>query len=116
MREFVRAGVQEVVTFDELYDSVEALDPSISRTSMFGMKVLKIQGKVFAGEAAGGVAFKLDAADLEQALALPGAKRFAPMAGREMKQWIELPEGQDGEWLRLAELAKAYALSRLKPS
>ena len=102
------------MTFDELYDSVEALDPSISRTNMFGMYVLKVQGKVFAGQAGDDVAFKLSEDDRKQALALPGAQSFSPMAGREMKQWVQVPAAQDDEWLRLAELAKGYVLERLK--
>ena len=103
------------MTFDQLYDEVEALDASISRTKMFGMQVLKVQGKIFAGETpGGGAAFKLPPAEVEKTLALPGAKRFEPMQGRAMKEWVEVPGADEDEWLRLAEVAKAYALERLK--
>jgi hypothetical protein len=101
------------MTFDELYDSVEALDPSISQTSMFGMRVLKLQGKVFAGAAGDSATFKLPKVEREAALKLPGVKPYVPMKGRPMKEWVEVPSEQGQEWLRLAELAKAYVQTRL---
>jgi hypothetical protein len=101
------------VTFDELHDSVEALDPSISQTSMFGMRVLKLQGKVFAGASGDNATFKLPKEELEAALKLPGVKPFVPMKGRPMKEWVEVPHELGQEWLRLAELAKAYVQTRL---
>jgi hypothetical protein len=77
----------------------------VIESKMFGMPIWKLNGKALGGPRQGDMVFKLDGAALEEALKLSGAKRFEPMAGRPMKQWIVLgPEHQD-KWQHFAEAA-----------
>src|SRR5438093_12043005 len=66
---------------------------------MFGMPVLKKEGKVFAGYYSGSMTFKLRGALHGEALGLPGARVFDPSGmGRAMKEWVEVPVSAAEEW------------------
>ena len=58
---------------------------------MFGMPVLKLGGKAFAGYQGGCMVFKLRGPAHARALGLPGAALFDPMGGRPMKEWVQVP-------------------------
>ena len=91
--------------------SLLSLQPGVSRSKMFGMPTLKVNGKAFAGMNGELMIFKLQGEALKQALALPGAHPFEPMAGRQMKEWVAVPPEQSGCWLDLADAALMYVRS-----
>jgi hypothetical protein len=78
------------------------------RGQMFGMPVLKVGGKVFAGTFGDAMTFKLGPEDLERALKAKGVEPFEPMQGRRMKEWVLVPVEYSRSWPRLAEQAFAY--------
>ena len=84
------------------------LQPGVSRSKMFGMPTLKVNGKAFAGLNGENMIFKLNPDALAQALALPEARPFEPMAGRKMKEWVALPPEQAGRWLEFSGAALQY--------
>jgi hypothetical protein len=79
-------------------------------SKMFGMPVLKINGKAFAGFSEGEMTFKLKLKSEEHAhaLGLSGAHLFDPGMGRPMKEWVQVPVEHSAEWLDLAEKAMEY--------
>lgn len=87
-----------------------SLRPGVSRSKMFGMPTVKVNGKAFAGLSQDKMVFKLAEAERLAALKLAGAQLFEPMAGRAMKEWVEVPVGQVSEdtLLQLAEAALHY--------
>ncbi len=72
---------------------------------MMGMPSLKANGKLFAGQRGEDMVFKLGGDDHARALALEGAHLFEPMAGRQMKEWVVVPNALSTEWSSLAEAA-----------
>ena len=87
-----------------------ALRPGVSRSKMFGMPTVKVNGKAFAGLSQDTMVFKLAEEERLAALKLAGARLFEPMAGRAMKEWVEVPVGQVAEdtMQELAEAALNY--------
>ncbi len=75
---------------------------------MFGMPVLKVGGKAFAGYHDGGMTFKLAEPSRSAALAIVGAVLFDPMGGRPMREWVQVPASASDRWHELAEAARAY--------
>ncbi len=77
---------------------------------MFGMPCVKVNGKAFIGLSQDNFVFKLAEAERLKALKLEGAKFFEPMAGRAMKEWVELPASMATEdtLLQFAEAALKY--------
>jgi hypothetical protein len=95
-----------MASFDDVCEALEAKDPSVSRGKMFGMPCLKAGAKAIAGEYSGDMIFKLpDEPVRKQALELEGAHLFEPMAGRPMKEWVQIPAAQSDHWKRLANEA-----------
>jgi hypothetical protein len=89
-------------------DEVTATSPAKS-SKMFGMPCLKNEsGKAFAGFYQDAMVFKLGGAAHARALALPGARPFEPMPGRQMKAWVVVPAEQAALWLELAEQAFSF--------
>ena len=81
-------------------------------SQMFGMPVLKVRGKAFAGLHRGEVmTFKLPAPELESAKLLPGGGPFEPMAGRPMGGWVQVSTAGEAHWRSLTEQALAYVAS-----
>lgn len=92
-----------------------ALRPGVSKSKMFGMPSIKVNGKAFACLNGDSMIFKLTDApqagrsgELSMALALEGAKLFDPMGGRPMKEWASVPVNQADHWQELAEVALDY--------
>ena len=84
----------------------------IVASQMFGMPVLKVRGKAFAGLHRGEkMTFKLPPAELARAQSLPGGGPFEPMEGRAMGGWAQVSTLSEKEWRALAELALAYVSS-----
>jgi hypothetical protein len=80
----------------------------VAASQMFGMPTLKVRGKAFAGLADSSMVFKLAGAHHASALALRGAKLFEPMAGRQMREWAQVPVAHVKVWKRFAERARDY--------
>jgi hypothetical protein len=75
---------------------------------MMGMPSVKRAGKLVAGFVPdeNAMVFKFpDAAAREQALKLEGAHLFEPMQGRQMKEWVVVPQAHEQQWPQLAERA-----------
>lgn len=77
-------------------------------SKMFGMPTLKRSGgKAFAGLFGEAMVFKLSGDEHARAMALVGAHRFEPMAGRAMKQWVVVPVEHADAWVDLARAAES---------
>ena len=63
-------------------------EPGVSEGQMFGMPVLKVGGKVFAGLWEAQLVVKLPAERVQALIASGRGSAFAPMAGRTMKEWL----------------------------
>lgn len=101
-----KPGEGTLSRFDEL---AAAFAPrGAERGQMFGMPVLKVRDKVFAGTFGDAMTFKLSRGDLSKALRLKGVERFEPMPGRAMKEWVLVPADHARRWQALAEQAWSY--------
>jgi len=101
-----KPGDEATRRFDRLAESF--IDRGATRAQMFGMPVLKVRDKVFAGTFGDAMTFKLGPGDLEKALKAKGVEPFEPMKGRAMKAWVLVPVEHSRSWSRLAEQAFAY--------
>ena len=81
-------------------------DPRVSEGNLFGMPVLKIGGKPFAG------LVKLGVDRVQEMLKAKTGARFDPSgAGRPMKEWVRIKEPASGakkKWLALAQEARTF--------
>jgi hypothetical protein len=84
-----------------------------TKGSIFGHKGLKIQGKVFAFYNNPNIVVKLKPEDVEAALKLEGTQNFDPMGGKPMKEWVEIPYG-DQQWFDYAIKGMTYVKSLIK--
>lgn len=100
-----RPGGETTKRFDRLAETF--VERGARRGQMFGMPVLKVGDKVFAGTFGDAMTFKLGPADLEKALKATGVEPFEPM-GRRMKEWALVPVEHSRRWSKLAEQAFAY--------
>jgi len=75
---------------------------------MFGVPSLKLGAKVLCSAWGDDLVVKLPPEALDTALALTGADRFEPMAGRAMKEWARVPYAHQKRWRRLVEAALGY--------
>jgi hypothetical protein len=88
---------------------IRALKGTVPRR-MFGEDAYMVGGKVFAGWWREELVLKLPPDAHAQAMALPGARAFEPMAGRPMKEWVVLPGPYSSAAVsRLVAAAHAYA-------
>lgn len=62
---------------------------------------------MFAGLHGDDMVFKLRGDAHVKALALEGARLFEPMAGRQMKAWVQVPPTHETQWAELAREAEA---------
>ena len=98
----------------ESYDRIAAEitdGHEIVASQMFGMPVLKVRGKAFAGLHGEVMTFKLPAPELVKAMSLPGGGPFEPMAGRAMGGWAQVSTVSEEHWRSLAERALAFVSS-----
>ena len=98
-------------TYD-IIDNELLTDPRVTEGNLFGVPVLKVDGKPFAGLDKKDLVVKLG---IERVQAMLAAKTGAPFdpsgAGRPMKEWIRIKEparGAQTRWLALAQEAKAF--------
>lgn len=80
-------------------------------SQMFGMPVLKVRGKAFAGLHGEVMTFKLPSEKLQSAMKLPGGGPFEPMPGRAMGGWVQVSTASEKEWKPLATEALAFVSS-----
>ena len=93
--------------FDAVVEELRS-ELDVVLASMFGMPSLKRRnGKAFAGLYGDDMVFKLEGDAHSRALALDGAHRFEPMAGRPMKAWVQVPPTHQTQWAELARTAEA---------
>ncbi|WP_088067526.1 hypothetical protein [Gottfriedia luciferensis] len=85
-----------------------------TKGSIFGHKGLKVLGKVFVFYNEPNIVVKLRPVDVAEALKLSGAKNFDPMGGKPMKEWVEIPHGQDQRWFDYSMKAMGYVKSLIK--
>jgi TfoX/Sxy family transcriptional regulator of competence genes len=92
-----------VATFDEAMPG-----PPATRRKMFGYPAGFINGNLFMSLFEDSLILRLPAELREELIQLHGAKPFAPMAGRVMKEYVALPEPLLGDRAQLTSwVAKA---------
>jgi hypothetical protein len=99
------------------YDAIAASltkTRGVEASAMFGMPTFKVNGKAFAGLAGDAMIFKLSGAHHAAALVLSGAHLFEPMAGRPMKEWVQVPIAHAVAWSVLAKRARDYVAKSKK--
>lgn len=101
-----KMGEETRAQFDRVAESF--VERGAKRSQMFGMPVLKIRDKVFAGTYGDAMTFKLAADDVAAALKLKGVEPFEPMPGRAMKGWVMVPLEHSKRWAGLAEQAWTF--------
>jgi hypothetical protein len=93
--------------YEDVVEELTATSPATSG-KMFGMPTLKAGNKAFAGFTEDAMVFKLGPAERAEALGLAGARLFAPMEGRQMKEWVVVPAAHASKWSELARAAMRY--------
>jgi len=87
-------------------------DPRVSEGNLFGVPVLKVNGKPFAGLYKKDLVVKLEIDRAQEMLRVRTSAQFDPSgAGRPMKEWIRIKEPASGakkKWLALAQEAKTF--------
>jgi hypothetical protein len=101
-----KIGEETRAQFDRVAESF--VERGAKRSKMFGMPVLKIRDKVFAGTYGDAMTFKLAPDDVAAALKLKGVEPFEPMPGRAMKGWVMVPLEHSKRWPNLAEQAWTF--------
>jgi len=95
------------VRFDAVVEELRK-ELDIVATSMFGMPSVKRRdGQAFAGLYGDDMVFKLEGDAHAKALALDGAHRFEPVAGRPMNAWVQVPPTHETQWAELGRKAEA---------
>jgi len=91
-------------------------DPRVTEGNLFGVPVVKISGKPFAGLFKKDLVVKLGIDRVQEMLKAKTGAQFDPSgAGRPMKEWIrvkEPPRNAKKKWLALAEEAKTFVEQR----
>jgi hypothetical protein len=100
-------GSKAARTYDAIAASLTKTRGVVAST-MFGMPTFKVNGKAFAGLAGNAMVFKLAGLHHAAALALSGAHLFEPMAGRPMREWVEVPVAHADAWSIMATRARDY--------
>ena len=96
---------------EDLTSAVGAVLP-VQRKPLFGCpSIWHAGGKPFLSLWGDDMVFRLAGADLDVALALPGALPFEPMTGRRMTGWVRVPRTASAHWTGLAQQAAATPLS-----
>ena len=72
------------------FDRAAPKDPKVVRKPMFGYPALFLNGNMFAGTFQDKVVARLAETERERAMKA-GAKRFEPMPGRPMGEYVEVP-------------------------
>ncbi|MEO7015301.1 MAG: hypothetical protein ABI130_06230 [Leifsonia sp.] len=88
--------------------AAELVGAGVVSAKMFGHPALKLNGKVFACEFSGAMAFRLgrDTPAHAEALSLPGASLFDPSSrDKPFQDWVEVPPTGADQWPALAQAA-----------
>ena len=80
----------------------------VSQARMFGSPGLRVGGKVFACLVRDRLVVKLPRPEVDALVAAGAGERFDPGMGRRMKEWVTVPPGDAGAWLRLATAARDF--------
>src|SRR5919201_3296531 len=94
--------------YAEIADDLAARNADVELTKMMGMPAVKAAGKLICGfvRSADAMVFKLGDVEVrERALGLDGAALFEPMAGRPMREWVQVPAAHAADWPALADQA-----------
>jgi len=90
--------------------------PPATKRKMFGFPAGFVNGNMFMGLFEDNMILRLPAESREELMQLYGARTFAPMAGRVMKEYIALPESILGDRQRLNSwVAKALVYGESLP-
>ncbi len=98
---------ESLAAYNEVVEQLSHEAPTVA-SQMFGMPCIKLDGKALCGLFGDTMTFKLPPEEIARALAIPGAIHFDPMGGRPMKQWVQVPVSQSGQWIALAKQSLAF--------
>ena len=87
MPAFTKAPPEIVARFAKATEGLAGVE----QRKMFGYPAAFVGGNMMACVFQDRIMLRLSPDDCAAALALPGAKRFEPMPGRPMKEYVELP-------------------------
>ena len=93
------------MTWDEVVSS-QLGEPGVTEAKMFGSECLKVGAKVFAVDHTPDLVLKLPRERVEQEIAAGAGTAFTPMAGRVMKEWVQIPPSP--RWPQLAAEARRF--------
>ena len=92
--------------FNAIIETLASTHEAVEAGKFFGVRCIKVNGKVFAAFHHGALVCKLAGAPHAKALALPGATLWDPSgAGQPFRAWVAIPAAQAGRWEALAEAA-----------
>ena len=98
-------------TYNAIVNALLA-DPRVTEGNLFGVPVLKINGKPFAGLYKKDFVVKLGSDRVQEMLRAKAGAPFDPSgAGRPMKEWIRIKEPASSakkKWLALAQEATTF--------
>lgn len=93
----------------QMFDTIAAALPNITKSKMFGALCIKAaNGKAGVMLWKDHMIFKLPALEQEKALKLKDAKVFTPMDGRPMNGWVQLSAEHAESWQKLAGMAMEF--------
>lgn len=88
---------------EKLFRSVLPKDSRVTVRPMFGNLAAFVNGNIFAGIYGDDIFVRLSDEGCTELLAIDGASPFAPMAGRAMKGYVNVPRAWRGEPDRVSE-------------
>ena len=95
--------------YQELVDRLVAANrPDVKVSRMYGIPVLTVRGRAFAGLHGENLVVRLDGAALAKARHINGAQAFEPAGGRDMPDWLEVPVVHVSHWRGLMQDALYY--------
>ena len=98
--------------FDELIARYVP-DPQVSLGTGFGKsRGLRVGGKVFAIFGERDLTLKLPGAKVDELVDAGAGTRFNPGHGREMREWVTIPDSRAREWAVLADQARDFVRPR----
>jgi TfoX/Sxy family transcriptional regulator of competence genes len=80
-----------------LFRTLLSNDRRVTVRPMFGHTAAFVNGQMFAGTFGSHVFIRLNESSRAELLAVPGATVFAPMKGRPMKEYVQLPSAMLAE-------------------
>ncbi len=93
---------------EEFFYEITLEIPDVKPGKMFGSPCMKLpNGKSAAMFWKENIVVKLKGKAFDEAMRLDGAQLFQPMAGRSMKEWVQIPFAQRDKW-------KSFALISLE--